>query len=77
MTRNWNFLNDILNVNCSVGNEIIHSEELLKYNLCDYNDAYILVRDDMSIIGCNLVTKLAFKNCAPFITGITNLMQQQ
>ena len=32
----------------------------------NYNDAYILVRSDISIAGHNLVTEVAFKNCAPF-----------
>ena len=32
----------------------------------DYNDNYILVRGDISIVGHNLVTEVAFKNYAPF-----------
>ena len=30
--------------------------------LCDYNNAYILVRGDVTVVGDNL-TQLAFKNC--------------
>ena len=37
----------------------------MKSDLCDYNDAYILVRGDVTIIG-HQVTQVAFKNCAPF-----------
>ena len=44
---------------------------MLKSNLSDYSNAYILVRSDINIIGCNLLTKVAFKNCAPFIKCIT------
>ena len=46
---------------------------MLNPNLCDYNDAYILVRDDITIIGCNLQTEVAFKNCATFIMSITKI----
>ena len=42
----------------------------MKSNLCDYNDAYILVRGDVTIIG-HQVTQVAFKNCAPFTKCIT------
>ena len=47
--------------------------KVLKSNLCDFNDAYILVRGDITIIRCNLVTKIAFKDCAPFIKCITKI----
>ena len=44
---------------------------MLKSNLCDYNDAYILVRGDITIIGRNLATEVALKYCTPFIKWIT------
>ena len=44
MTRKCNIVNDQSNANYDVGNEIIYSTEVLKSNLCNYNDAYILVR---------------------------------
>ena len=43
VTRTWNIVNDQSNTNYNAGNEIIHNTEVLKSNLCDYNDAYILV----------------------------------
>ena len=45
---------------------------MLKSNLCDYNDAYILVRSDIAIMG-HQVTQVAFKNCAPFTKCITKI----
>ena len=54
----------------SAGNEIIYRKEVLKSNLCDYNDAYILVRGDIIIIGRNLATNVAFKNCVQVIKYI-------
>ena len=43
MTRKWNTVNDQSNVNYGAGNEVIHHIEVLKSNICDYNDGYILV----------------------------------
>ena len=61
MTRKWNFVNTQSNESFYVGNEIIYNTEVLKSNLCDYNDAYILVRGDITIIG-HQATQIAFKN---------------
>ena len=44
VTRKWNIVNDQSNANYDVGNAIIYNAKVLKSNLCDYNDAYILVR---------------------------------
>ena len=45
---------------------------MFKSNRFDCNDAYILVRGDITIIGHN-VTQVAFKNCAPFMMCITKI----
>ena len=50
----------------------MYSTEVLQSNYCDYNDAYILVKVDISIIERNLAT-VAFKNCPPFIKCITKI----
>ena len=42
--RKWNIVNDQSNASYDVGNAIIYNAKVLKSNLCDYNDAYILVR---------------------------------
>ena len=49
MTRKWNIVNDNSRSNYGVGNEIIYNTEVLKSNLRDFNDAYILVRDDITV----------------------------
>ena len=49
LVRKWNIVNDQSNGIYDVGNEIIHNTELLKSNLCDKQDAYILVRSDITI----------------------------
>ena len=59
VARKWNILKGRLR------NEIISNTEVLKYNLCNYNNVYILVRGDITIVGDN-ETQVAFNNCAPF-----------
>ena len=44
VTRKWNTVNDNSKVNYEEGNEITYNTKVPKSNLCDYNDAYILVR---------------------------------
>ena len=46
--------------------------EVLKSNICDYNDAYILVKDDITVT-VTLATQVAFKNCAPFTKCTTKI----
>ena len=72
MPRKLNIINDQLNSNYNVGNEIIYNTEVLKSNLCDYNDAYILLRGDITVIRHH-VTQLVFKNCATFTKCITKI----
>ena len=71
--REWNIVNDQSNANYCVGNRVIYSTEVLRSNLCDYNDAYILVRRDITNIGGNCVTEIAFKNCAPYMNCFSKI----
>ena len=49
MTRKWNIVNDNLKASYEEGNKITYNTEVLKSNLCDYNDAYILVRGNTTV----------------------------
>ena len=49
VTRKWNTVNDNSKGIYGVGTEIIYNTEVLKSNLCDYNNAYILIRDDITV----------------------------
>ena len=51
----------------------IYPTEVLKSNICDYNDAYILVRDDIITTAHNHATSVAFKNSAHFIKCIIKI----
>ena len=66
LTSKCNIVNDHSNSNYDVGNEIIYDTEVLKSNLCDYNDAYILVSGDIAPTEINNPTPIALKNCASF-----------
>ena len=50
---------------------------MLRSNLCDFNEAYIFVKGDVTLEGDNDANKenknLAFKNNAPFINCISKL----
>ena len=72
MTRKWNIVNDQSNTNYGVGNEIIYNTEVLISNLCNYNNAHILVRGNIIIIG-HQVTQVLFKNCTSFTECITKI----
>ena len=74
MTIKSNNFNNLSNANYAVGNEIIYPTEVLKPNFCDYIlHAYILLWSDISIIGQNNATQVAFEDCAPFNKSITKI----
>ena len=66
-------MNDQSNANYDVGNETIYNTEVVKSNLCDCNDTYILVRGDIITTVHNNPTQVAFKNFAPFTKCVTNI----
>ena len=74
-TRKWNTVNDSSYANYNGTNEITYNTEVLKSNLCDYNDAYILVKGDITVTTAPQ-TKVAFKNCAPFTKCTTKINER-
>ena len=64
-TKRWYIINDQNTGNNAYGNTTIKFEtKVIKPNLCDYSDAYILVIGIIQNKPANSV--VAFKNCAPF-----------
>ena len=63
LTRKWNIVNDNSNSNYTAANEITYNTEILKSNLCDYNNAYILVIVDITVVA-SPAAQVAFENCA-------------
>ena len=72
MTRKWSIANNQSNANYHVANDIIYNTEVLKFELCDCNDAYILVTGDIAVIA-HQATHEAFTNCAPFLKCIIKI----
>ena len=76
-TRKWYIVNDQNNGQYDNGDEngstIKFETKVMKPNLCDYSDAYIFVTGDITAIGGDANTKVAFKNCAPFTRFITHI----
>ena len=65
LIRKLNIVNNNRNSNYAAANEISYDTEILKFNLCGYNDAYILVTGDITVVAAP-ATQAAFKDCAPF-----------
>ena len=70
-TKRWYIINDQNTVNNAYGNgedgaTIIFETKVIKPNLCDYSDAYILVTGNIQNKPANSV--VAFKNCATLCT---------
>ena len=76
-TRKWCITKDYNNGQYGEGNEndstIRFETKVIKPNLWDYSDAYILVTGDITVKGGNDGTKVAFKNCAPFTRWATHI----
>ena len=69
-TRKWYVINDKGNTDYGEVEEdsttIKFETKVIKSNLCDYSDAYILVTGDITAARSDANTNAAFKNCAPF-----------
>ena len=74
-TRKWYIINDQHNGQYGNGDEngttIKFERKVIKSNLCDRSDAYILVT--RNITGAGKDTKVAFKKCAPFRRCVTHI----
>ena len=84
-TRNWIEINDESRGAYNVNSQIKFKTTMLKSSLCDYSDAYILVKGTITInntaaqgVGANNINKkVIFKNCAPFTNCISEINNTQ
>ena len=86
-TKNWIEINDESRGTYNVNNQIKFKTTMLKFSLCDYSDAYILVKGTITITGAgdNAAARQAderdkgvvFKNCAPFTYCINEINNTQ
>ena len=58
--------------NYGVGIDITYNTEVLKSNFCDYNDACISVRGDITVTAAG-ATQVTLKSCAQFTKCITKI----
>ena len=73
-TKKWYIINDENNPNYGVDKDtasnnpdtIKYNTRVLKPNLCDYAEAYILVDGTIRVTNALNATRLALKHCAPF-----------
>ena len=73
-TKKWCIINDENNTNYGVNKDtgadnpdtIKYDTRVLKPNLCDYAEAYILVNGTIRATNAVNTTREALKNCAPF-----------
>ena len=74
---NFNVINDQNNADYGDGDEngttIKFETKVIKSNLCDYSEAYILVTGNITATVGDANTRVAFKNCAPFTECITHI----
>ena len=72
-TTRWYIINDQNNGQYGEGDNnddtVKIDTEVVKPFLCDYADAYILVTGNITVVGGGTDTKVAFKNCHPFVKG--------
>ena len=86
-TKNWVEINDESRGTYNVNSQIRFKTKMLKSSLCDYSDAYILVKGTKTITGAGADAAareadkrdkgVAFKNCAPFTNCISEINNTQ
>ena len=84
-TKNWVEINDESRGTYSVNRQINFKTSMLRSSLCDYSDAYILVKGNITVNNTaadgaaanNTNKKVIFKNCAPFTDCISKINNTQ
>ena len=87
-TRNWVEINDEIRGTYSPNKQIKFKTSMLRSSLCDYRDAYILVKGNITVNNTaddaaaaaaadNTNKKVIFKNCAPFTNCISKINNTQ
>ena len=81
-TRNWVEINDDIRGAYPANKQIRFKTAMLRSSLCDYRDAYILVKGNITVNSAaaaagaaanNTDEEVIFKNCAPFANCISEI----
>ena len=76
VTKRWIEVYDQSEENYNVNKGIRIKKSMLKLDLCDYSDAYIVLKGTITVVIQNNARKnkaVAFKNNAPFINCISKI----
>ena len=84
-TENWIEINDESRGTYNTTSQIKYKTTMLKSRLCDYSDAYILVKGNITVNNTaaadadanNTNKKVIFKTCAPFSNCISEIHNTQ
>ena len=84
-TRNWVEMNDDIRGAYSPNKQIRFKRAMLRSSLCDYSDAYVLVKGNITVNNTeaegaaanNSDKKVVFKNCAPCTNCISKINNTQ
>ena len=84
-TKNWVEINDDIRGAYSPNKQIRFKTAMLRSSLCDFSDAYILVKGNITVNNTaaadadanNTNKKVIFKNCAPFINCTSKINNTQ
>ena len=86
-TKNWVVINDESKGGYTTGSNITFKTAMLRFSLCDYADAYTLVKGTITItgVGDHAAARRAdernegviFKNCAPFTKCMSKINDTQ
>ena len=84
-TRKWVEINDDIRGAYSPNKQIRFTTAMLRSSLCDYSDAYILVKGNISVNNTaaagaaanNAAEKIIFKTCALFTNCISKINNTQ
>ena len=80
-TKNWVEINDESREAYNTNSKIRFKTSMLRSILCDYSNAYILVKGNITVANTaageaaanNTNEKVLFKNCAPFTSCISRI----
>ena len=84
-TRNWVEINDVARGTYSPNKQIKFKTSMLRSILCDYSDAYIPFKGNITVnnpagagaTANNINKKVIFKSCAPFTNCISKINNTQ
>ena len=84
-TRSWVEINDDIRGAYSPNKQIRFKTAMLRSSLCNYSDAYVLVKGNIAVnnnagasaAANNIGKKVIFKNCAPFTNCISKIKNTQ